>query len=182
MGPGRLICLALALVLVAVAPSLARTQKRHVTVVRGHGFSLTAWDHGKSLCLRLKSAGKSSAKCTSSPGLAYTSLRGTTETVLGGPVRRGAATVVATFSDGRELTMKTKRGSRYKGRRHVRFWAGRHAGSAVLRSLAAKSARGATLQVMDVSPQPPPPNPPGPCGCGGPPLARVMCPLTPCPE
>ena len=170
----------LALALVASAPSLARTQKRHVTVVRGDGFRLVAWDHGKSLCVRVRSAGKSSATCTSSPGLAYTSLRGTSGTVLGGPVRRDAASVVATFSDGRQLTTKTKRGGRYRGRRHVRFWAGRHAGSATLRTLAAKSARGATLQVMVVSPQPPPP--PGPCGCGGPPIARVMCPLTPCPE
>ena len=178
----RLVFLALALVLVASAPSLARTQRRHVTVVRGHGFSLTAWDHGRSLCVRLKSAGKRSATCTSSPGLAYASIRGTTATVLGGPVRRDAASVVATFADGKQLTMKTKSGSRYKGRHHVRFWGGRRAGLTTVKTLAAKNSRGATLQVMDVAPQPPPPGPPGPCGCGGPPIARVMCPLTPCPE
>ena len=163
-----------------------------MVVVQGRGFKLLAWDasdRSKSLCVLAKSGRHSASICAQKlnpqTGLEFTSLQDNarTFTLVGGAAQRKVAKVVATFADGKTLTMRTRSGKRYKGRRRVRFWAGRHAGAAPLRTLAAKTARGATLRVTNVSPPAPPPGPPGPCGCGGgPPLARVMCPLAPCPE
>ena len=169
----------LVVALAAVAPALARTQKRHVTVVRGHGFSLSAWDRGKRLCFRLRSGSANLAACDAPGSLDFVAFQHDGATFVGGVVRRDAAKVVATVTDGKQLTMRTKRGSRYRGRAHMRFWAGRHAGSTGVKTLAAKSSSGATLEVKDVSPPAPPP--PNPCGCG-PPFVRVVCPLAPCPE
>jgi hypothetical protein len=184
--------LAAVLALAAVAPTLARVQHKHVVVVRGKGFTLRAWDdpgRDKKLCVLLKSGKPSSSVCAqklnAQTGLLFASFqnKGQTFTAVGGAAMKKVTKVVATFGDGKQLTMKTRRGPRYKGRRHgkVRFWAGRHAGSAPLRTLVGKTASGATLQVTPVAPPPEPP-PPSPCGCHGPPVQRIVCPLQPCPE
>jgi hypothetical protein len=190
------VAIAAVLTLAVVATSTARVQKKHVVVVKGKGFSLLAWDatdRSKSLCTLAK-AGKSSSsvcaqKLNAQTGLQFTSFqdKATTFTVVGGAARKSVAKVVALFGDGSQLTIRTKTGQRYRGRRRgkVKFWAGKHNGPAPLRTLTAKTARGATVGTVTVS-QPPQPKPPEPCPpCGGPPRAqtggRIVCPLVLCP-
>jgi hypothetical protein len=192
---GWLVAIAAVLALVAVATSSARVQRQHVVVVKGKGFRLLAWDatdRSKSLCVLAKAGRHSSSVCAQKlnalTGLQFTSFQDNAQTftVVGGAARKSVAKVVALFADGKQLTIRTKRGTRYKGRRHgrVKFWAGRHKGSAPLRTLSAKTARGATLQTITVTPAPKPPQPCPPCG--GPPRAqsggRLVCPLALCPE
>jgi hypothetical protein len=195
---GLLLAVAAALALVAATTSTAHVQRQRVQVVKGRGFRLLAWDardRSKSLCVLLKGSGRESSsvcaqKLGSQTGLQFTSFqnRAATFAYVGGAARRNVAKVVALFADGRQLTMRTKPGKRYRGRRrgHVRFWAGRHAGSAALRTLTAKTARGSTVGTINVAPAPPP-KPPQPCPpCGGPPRGQatgsVVCPLVICPE
>jgi hypothetical protein len=193
-----LVAIAAVLTLVAVATSSARVQKKHVVVVKGKGFSLLAWDatdKSKSLCVLAKAGRPSSSVCAqklnAQTGLQFTSFQdnAATFTVVGGAARKSVAKVVALFGDGTQLTIRTKSGQRYQGRRRgkVRFWAGQHTGPAPLRTLTAKTARGATVGTVTLS-QPPQPKPPSPCPpCGGPPRAqaqaggRVVCPLVLCP-
>jgi hypothetical protein len=197
---GRLTALFLAasalVLVVSLAPAIARMQKKHVVVVRGSGFRLIAWDSSDadhSLCFRLRAGTQSATQCEQvlkrKARLNFASFQTASHsfTLLGGVARSGVAKVVATFKDGRVITLRTKSGSRYRGRQrgHVRFWAGRRAGASRLTKLVAKNARGATVEAMNVSPPqpvPPSPEPPKPCGCHGPPTARIVCPLTPCPE
>ncbi len=169
-------------------------QTKHVVVVKGKGFRLLAWDardRSKSLCILVKSGKHSSSVCAqklnAQTGLQFASLQDSKQTfsLVGGAAKKSVTKVVATFADGKQLTMRTKPGKRYKGRRHghVKFWAGRHRGPAPLRTLAAKTASGATLQMVTVSPSPQP-VPPQPCPpCSGPPRAqsgaRIVCPLCP---
>lgn len=163
MRTGRLTALFVAIAVAALAlvaadvPSLARMQKKHVVVVRGIGFRLIAWDSadaGKSLCFRLRAGRQSATQCEQvlkrKARLNFTSFQNAarTSTLLGGVARSRVVKVVATFKDGDVLTLRTKPGSRYKGRQrgHVRFWAGRHAGTSKLKTLVAKNARGATVE------------------------------------
>jgi hypothetical protein len=191
------LAVAAALALLAATTSTARVQRQHVQVVKGRGFRLLAWDardRSKSLCVLLKAGRPSSSICAqklnSQTGLLFTSFQNKAATFayVGGAARKNVAKVVALFADGKQLTMRTKPGKRYRGRRRgrVRFWAGRHAGSAPLRTLTAKTARGSTVGTVNVGPVPPP-KPPQPCPpCGGPPrgqaAASVVCPLVICPE
>lgn len=182
-----------ALALMVAAPTIARVQTRHVQVVRGSGFRLLAWDAtdaDKSLCFRLQAGTQRSTQCEAvlqrKARLNFASFANAhgTAVFIGGVARRSVARVVATFMNGRKMTLSTVSGKRYRGRQHghVKFWAGRHAGGSKLKSLVAKNSRGAQVESVDVSPPQPAPVPaPSPCGCHGPPIDRIACPLTPCP-
>jgi len=183
---GRLPWALVALALLALAATAAaRLQTHRVRVVSGKGFSLAVWDKrdaGKSICFELRSGKRSSSRCETARQrkalVRYASFRNSRQhTLLGGVAQKGVAEVVATFADGKVLTMKTRAGTRYRGRLRgkVRFWAGRYGGTAALKSVETMDGSG--------SPTPlPPPPPPNPCGCHGPPLARIACPVRPCPE
>lgn len=199
MRAGRLTALVIAagaLALLVAVPSTARVQKRHVQVVKGSGFRLLAWDAtdaDKSLCFRLQAGTQRSTQCEAvlrrKARLNFASFANAhgTAVFIGGVARRSVVRVVATFTNGQKMTLSTVSGKRYRGRQrgHVKFWAGRHAGGSKLKSLVAKNSRGAQVESVDVSPPQPapvPPEPPGPCGCHGPPIDRIVCPLAPCPE
>lgn len=186
MKSGRLLsALAMLALLALAATAAARLQTHRVTVVSGKGFRLTAWDKrdaGKSVCFKLQSGKRSRTKCETAAqrkALArFASFKNPRhQTLLGGVAQKNVTEVVAMFTDGKTLVMKTRAGTRYKGRLRgkVRFWAGRYTGTAPLKSVQTMDGTGSPTPV----PQPPPPDP---CGCHGPPFARVMCPLTPCPE
>jgi len=171
------------------AISVARVQKRHVQVVKGSGFRLLAWDAtdaDKSLCFRLQAGTQKATQCEKvvqrKARLNFVSFRNArgSAVFVGGVARRGVVRVVATFTNGQKLTLRTVSGKRYRGRQrgHVKFWAGRHAGASKVKSLVAKNSSGAQVDAMDLSP----PQPPDPCGCPGPPRAQIVCPLRPCPE
>ena len=196
MRAGRLTALLVAtgvLALLVAAPTVARVQHKHVEVVKGSGFRLVAWDAtdaDKSLCFRLQAGTQKSTQCEAVIQrkarlnfASFANARGTA-VFIGGVARRGVVKVVATFTNGQQMSLRTVSGKRYRGRQrgHVRFWAGRHAGAAKLKSLVGKNSRGAQVDSVDASPPPPEPMPPNPCGCHGPPLQRIVCPLTPCPE
>jgi hypothetical protein len=182
---GRLLSALVALALLAFAGSAAaRLQTHHVTVVSGKGFRLSAWDkrdRGKSICFKIQSGKQSSHRCETAAQrrapARFASFRNSRDqTLLGGVAHKDVTEVVATFADGKTLTMKTKAGTRYKGRLRgkVRFWAGRYSGTAALKSVETMNGNG--------SPTPLPQPPPDPCGCHGPPFSRIVCPLAPCPE
>lgn len=187
MRKGRLAALCFAAIVLALAATAAaRIQTHHVTVVTGSGFRLTTWDkrdRDKSICFKLQSGKQSSTQCETvlqrKARVNFASFRNSQGrfTLLGGVARKNVTKVVATFAKGKTLTMTTKRGTRYKGRLRgkVRFWAGRYNGTSTLKSLVAKTASGS--QGTPVVPPPP-----DPCGCHGPPIAKVVCPATPCPE
>jgi hypothetical protein len=174
-------------------PTIARVQKRHVQVVQGNGFRLIAWDAtdaDKSLCFRLQAGTQRYTQCEAVIQrkarlnfASFANARGTA-VFIGGLARRSVVKVVATFTNGQKMTLRTVPGRRYRGRQrgHVKFWAGRHAGAAKLKSLVGKNSRGAQVDSVDALPPPPEPMPPNPCGCHGRPLQRIVCPLTPCPE
>jgi hypothetical protein len=185
MKLGRLAWGLLAVALLALAgTAAARLQTHHVSVVTGKGFRLTAWDKrgaDKTLCFKLQSGKQSSTQCETvvqrKARVNFASFRDTHHrTLLGGVARKNVTKVVATFANGRKLTMRTVKGTRYKGRLRgkVRFWAGRYNGTSPLKSLVAKSASGSQGNPVEVPP-------PDPCGCHGPPTAKIVCPLTPCP-
>jgi hypothetical protein len=188
---GRLTALCLAaIVLVFAGTAIARLQTHHVTVVSGKGFRLTAWDKrgaDKSICFKLQSGRQSGTQCETvvqrKARVNFASFRDThRRTLLGGVARKNVTKVVATFANGKTLTMKTVKGTRYKGRLRgkVRFWAGRYNGTSALKRLVAKTASGSQGTPVEV---PPPPEPPkDPCGCHGPPISRIACPVRPCPE
>jgi hypothetical protein len=151
MKPGRLawpLVLAAVLALAVVASSLARVQTHHVVVVRGKGFSLLAWDargRDKSLCFLAKSGKHSSSVCAQKigpTGLSFTSFQDTkrTFTVVGGVAVKKVKKVSVVFADGKKITVRTKSGKAYRGRRHgkVRFWAVRRAGPAPFRTVLAQ--------------------------------------------
>jgi hypothetical protein len=176
-----------AVVLALAGTAAARLQTRHVSVVTGKGFRLTAWDKrgaDKSICFKLQSGKQSGTQCETvvqrKARVNFASFRDThRRTLLGGVARKNVTKVVATFANGKTLTMKTVKGTSYKGRLRgkVRFWAGRYNGTSPLKSLVAKTASGS--QGSPVSP--PPPVPPQCPPCHGPPTAKIVCPLTPCP-
>jgi hypothetical protein len=178
-------------VLALAATAAARLQTHHVVVVTGKGFRLSAWDKrdaDKSLCFKLQAGRQSSTQCETllqrKARVNFASFRaaGNRSTLLGGVARSNVTKVVAKFANGSTLTMRTRAGTRYRGRLRgrVRFWAGRHNGTSALKSLTAKSASG--TQGSPVVVPPPGPTPPPPCGCQGPPFARIACPVAPCPE
>jgi hypothetical protein len=147
--PGRLaLVAAAALTLVLVATSLAKVQTKHVVVVKGKGFSLLAWDardRSKSLCFLAKSGKHSSSVCAQKigpTGLNFTSLQDNarTFTLVGGVAVKKVKKVMVVFADGKQLTVRTKAGNAYRGRRRgkVRFWAIKRAGPAPLRTVVAK--------------------------------------------
>ena len=149
MKPGRLaLVVAAALTLVLVATSLAKVQTKHVVVVKGKGFSELAWDardRSKSLCFLAKSGKHSSSVCAQKigpTGLSFSSLqnRARTFTLVGGVAVKKVKKVMVMFADGKQLTVATKAGNAYRGRRRgkVRFWAVKRAGPAPLRTVVAK--------------------------------------------
>jgi hypothetical protein len=159
---------------------------RKVVVVRGKGFTLTAWTAHKQLCFKLKAGKPSSSQCAEKlvtlPGrvnfteFAY---KPRNASYVGGASTKRIVTVVASFADGKTLTMKTKHVRAYRGKFKdtVKFWAGKRTGIAALRSIVGKDSRGATVeQEIFPTPAPLPPPPPPPCGCG-PPRATIVCPL-----
>jgi hypothetical protein len=189
---GRLTALcSAAIVLALVGTAVARLQTHHVTVVSGKGFRLTAWDKrgaDKSICFKLQSGKQSGTQCETvvqrKAGVNFTSFRDThRRTLLGGVARKNVTKVVATFANGKTLTLTTKNRTRYKGRLRgkVRFWAGRYNGTSPLKSLVAKTSSGSQGSPVEVPPPPEPPKYPCP-PCHGPPTAKIVCPLTPCPE
>jgi hypothetical protein len=133
------------LVLAVTGSSLARVQTRHVVVVKGRGFGELAWDGrgpDKSLCFQVKSGKHSSSVCGQKippNGVSSTSLQDNkhTFTLVGGVTTTKIKKVRVVFFDGKQLTVKTKVGSAYRGRRHgkVRFWAVKRAGSSPLRAV-----------------------------------------------
>jgi hypothetical protein len=182
---GRLLSALVVLALLALAGSAAaRLQTHRVRVVSGKGFSLSAWDKrdaGKSVCFKLVSGKQSRTRCETAaqrkaPARFASFKNSRHHTLLGGVAQNDVTEVVAFFTDGKTLTMKTRAGTRYKGRLRgkVRFWAGRYSGTAALKSVQTMGGSG--------SPTPLPPPPPNPCGCHGQPFSRIVCPLTPCPE
>jgi hypothetical protein len=175
---------ALFAVALTVGVSTAATKK--VVVVRGKGFTLTAWSAHNELCFKLKAGKPSSSQCAEKlvtlPGrvnfteFAY---KPRNASYVGGASTKKIVKVVASFADGKTLTMKTKRVRAYRGkfRKTVRFWAGKRTGTAPLRSIVGKSARGATVEQETLPAPAPLPSPqPPPCGCG-PPRAAIVCPL-----
>ena len=149
MKPARLALVAgAALALVLAATSLAKVQTKHVVVVKGKGFSLLAGDardRSKSLCFLAKSGKHSSSVCAQKigpTGLNFTSLqdRARTFTLVGGVAVKKVKTVLVVFADGKQLTVATRAGNAYRGRRRgkVRFWAVKRAGPAPLRTVVAK--------------------------------------------
>lgn len=150
MKPGRLALVAAALVLALVATSLAKVQTKHVVVVKGKGFSELAWDdpgRDKKLCFLIKSGRPSSSVCAQKipvTGISFTSLQNSkrTFTLVGGVALKKVKKVVVTFADGKQLTVPTRAGKAYRGRRRgkIRFWAIKHAGPAPLRTVTAKTA------------------------------------------
>jgi hypothetical protein len=172
---------------VALTAGASAAGTRHVVVVRGKGFTLTAWgDKTKKLCFLLKAGKSSSSQCAEKlvqlPGrVNFTEFLNAKKTAsyIGGAAPKRVVTVVASFADGKTVTMKTKHSRTYRGpfRTKVKFWAGKHAGPAVLRSVVGKDSKGATVEEVVIPPQsPPPPLPPPPC-CGPPRAALVACPL-----
>jgi hypothetical protein len=184
---------ATALSLLVATAALARLQTRHVVVVTGSGFRLSAWDkrdEDKSLCFKLQAGKQSSTQCETllqrkaRVNFASFTGAGNRSTLLGGVARKNVTKVVATFANGHTLTMRARTSTRYKGRLRgrVKFWAGRYSGTSRLKSLTAKTASGTQGGPVMVPP-PPEPSPPPPCGCQGPPVPRGrICPATPCPE
>lgn len=171
---------------VALTVGVSAAAVKKVVVVRGKGFTLTAWSPKGELCFRLKAGKPSSSQCAeklvTSPGrvnfteFAY---KPRNTSYVGGASIKRIVTVVAGFTDGKTLTMKTKRVRAYHGkfRKTVRFWAGKRRGTAKLRSIVGKDARGATVEQETLpAPAPLPPPQPPPCGCG-PPRAAIVCPL-----
>ena len=151
MKPGRLaLVAAAALVLVLAASSVARVQTRHVVVVKGKGFSELAWDdrgRDKKLCFLVKSGKHSSSVCGQkipAIGISFTSLQDSkrTFTLVGGVTTKKVKKVVVSFADGKQVTVATKAGKAYRGRKRgkVRFWAIKHAGPAPLRTVIPKTA------------------------------------------
>jgi hypothetical protein len=139
----------LVVALVSVVPSLARVQTRHVVVVKGKGFKLLAWDGTSpkgSLCIQAQAGRPSSSVCAqklnAATGLQFTSFQNSkrTYTVVGGAAKKNIKKVVVTFFDNKQVTVATKKGQAYRGRRHgkVRFFAVKHKGSAPLRTVVAK--------------------------------------------
>jgi hypothetical protein len=144
-----LVVAAVAIALVCVVPSLARTQTRHVVVVQGKGFSLLAWDGTSpkgSLCILAKAGKPSSSVCgqklNSQTGIMFTSFsnKKQTHTIVGGATKKSIKKVQASFSDGTKVIVKTKKGQAYRGRRRgkVRFFALKHKGAGQLRLVFAK--------------------------------------------
>jgi hypothetical protein len=138
--------LAAAVVALAVAgSSAARVQTRHVVVVKGRGFSELAWDarnKDKSLCYLIKSGKHSSSVCAQKippNGVSTTSFQDNkrTFTVVGGVTVKKIKKVRVVFFDGKQITVKTKAGSAYRGRRHgkVRFWAIKRVSPSPLRAV-----------------------------------------------
>jgi hypothetical protein len=171
---------------IAVGAAVSVAAVRKVVVVRGKGFTLTAWSQKGELCFKLKAGKPTSSQCAeklvTTPGrvnfteFAY---QPRNTSYVGGASTKRIVTVVASFADGKTLTMKTKHVRAYRGkfRKTVRFWAGKRTGTAALRSIVGKDVRGATVE-QETFPAPaplPPPQPP-PCGCG-PPRAAIVCPL-----
>ena len=145
-----LLVVAGAVALALVASSLARVQTRHVVVVKGRGFSELAWDalgRDKKLCFLVKSGKPSSSVCGQripASGISFTSLQNSkrTFTLVGGVALKKVKKVLVTFADGKQLTVPTKAGNAYRGRKRgkVRFWAIKHAGPAPLRTVIPKTA------------------------------------------
>jgi hypothetical protein len=186
-GKWKLALVALAGVLViAVTAAASVAAVRKVVVVRGKGFTLTAWSAHNELCFKLKAGKPSSSQCaeklvTARGRVNFTEFayKPRNTSYVGGASTKRIVTVVASFADGKTLTMKTKHVRAYRGKfkKTVRFWAGKRTGTAALRSIVGKDARGATVE-QEILPAPaplPPPQPP-PCGCG-PPRAAIACPL-----
>jgi hypothetical protein len=133
------------LVLAITASSLARVQTRHVVVVKGRGFSELAWDardRDKSLCFLIKSGKHSSSVCAQKippNGVSTTSFQDNkrTFTVVGGVTTKKIKKVRVVFFDGKQLTVKTKAGRAYKGRRRgkIRFWAVKRVSPSPLRAV-----------------------------------------------
>jgi ribosomal protein L23 len=145
---GWLVAVAAALALTAVAPSIARVQKRHVVVVKGRGFKLLAWDaagRDKSLCVLLKAGKPNSSECAQKlnpQGFQVISFQDSKRTfaMVGGATKKSIKKVVVSFFDGKQVTVKTKTARAYRGRRKgkVRFFAIKHRGSAPFRAVVAK--------------------------------------------
>jgi hypothetical protein len=147
--PGRLALVAAAtLALVLAATSLAKIQTKHVVVVKGKGFSELAWDdrgRDHKLCFLIKSGKPNASVCAQKigpTGVSFTSLQNSkrTFTLVGGVSTKTVKKVLVSFADGKTLTVPTKAGNAYQGRRRgkVRFWAVKRAGPAPLRTVAPK--------------------------------------------
>jgi hypothetical protein len=149
--PGRLALVAAAtLALVLAGTSLAKIQTRHVVVVKGKGFSELAWDargRDKQLCFLIKSGKPNASVCAQKlgpTGVSFTSLQDNkhTFTLVGGVTTNKVKKVLVRFADGKQLTVATKAGKAYQGRRRgkVRFWAVKRAGPAPLRTVSPKAS------------------------------------------
>src|SRR5690348_13702686 len=131
--------------LAVTGSSLARVQTRHVIVVQGRGFSELAWDarnKDKSLCYLIKSGKHSASVCAQKippNGVSTTSFQDNkrTFTVVGGVTTKKIKKVRVVFFDGKQLTVKTKAGPAYQGRRRgkIRFWAVKRVSPSPLRAV-----------------------------------------------